>query len=74
MARESAFKVEGLVIEALPRQTYRAELSNGHRILAFVSSRAKLGFAGLKPGDKVKLQMSPGDLSQGRIIVETKQT
>ncbi len=74
MARESAFKVEGVVVEVLPHQTYRAELSNGHRILAFVSGKAKLSFAGLKPGDKVKLQMSPGDLSQGRIIVETKQT
>lgn len=74
MARESAFKVEGVVLEVLSRQTYRAELPNGHRILAFVSGKARLSFAGLKPGDKVKLQMSPGDLSQGRIIVETKQT
>ena len=73
MAGESAFKVEGVIVEALPRQTYRAELSNGHRLLAFTPVKALKSFAGLKPGDRVKLQMSPGDLSQGRIIVETKQ-
>ena len=73
MAGKSHFKVEGMIVEVLPRQTYRAELSNGHRVLAFVSGKAKPSFAGLAPGNKVKLQMSPGDLSQGRIIVETKQ-
>jgi len=73
MAGKSPFKVEGMIVEVLPRQTYRAELSNGHRVLAFVSGKAKPSFAGLVPGNKVKLQMSPGDLSQGRIIVETKQ-
>jgi translation initiation factor IF-1 len=73
MAAESAFKVEGVVVEALPNKTYRVELSNGHRLLAFVSGRSRLTFAGLQPGAKVKLQLSPGDLSQGRIIVETKQ-
>ena len=70
MAAESAFKVEGVVLEALPNKTYRVELSNGHKLLAFVSGKARLTFAGLKAGEKVKLQLSPGDLSQGRIIVE----
>lgn len=73
MAGESPFKVEGVVVEVLPRQTYRVELPNGHRVLAFVSGKARQTFAALEPGNKVKLQMSPGDLSQGRIIVETKQ-
>ena len=73
MAGESPFKVEGGIVQVLPRQTYRVELSNGHRVLAFVSGKAKPSFAGLELGNKVKLQMSPGDLSQGRIIVETKQ-
>ena len=73
MAGESAFKVEGVIVAVLPREIYRAELSNGHRVLAFVPKKALKSFAGLKPGDRVKLQMSPGDLSQGRIIVETKQ-
>ncbi|MFO1488745.1 MAG: translation initiation factor IF-1 [Verrucomicrobiota bacterium] len=73
MAGESAFKVEGLIVEVLPRDTFRAELSNGHRLLAFLPAKSAKHFAGLKPGDRVRLQMSPGDLSQGRIIVETKQ-
>ena len=73
MAGESAFKVEGLVVEALPNGTYRVELSNGHKVLAFVAGKARESFAALKPGDKVKLQMSPYDLSEGRIVVETKQ-
>jgi translation initiation factor IF-1 len=73
MAGESPFKVEGVVVEVLPSQTYWVELSNGHRVLAFVSGRARQSFAALEPGNKVKLQMSPGDLSQGRIIVETNQ-
>ena len=73
MAGESAFKVVGVVVEVLPRQTYRVELANGHRLLAFVSARQLKEFARLKSGETVKLQMSPGDLSQGRIIVGTKQ-
>ena len=73
MAGESAFKIEGLVIEALPNRTYRVELSNGHKVLAFVTGRARESFAGLRAGDTVKLQMSPYDLSEGRIVVERKQ-
>ncbi len=73
MAGESAFKVAGVVVEVLPRQTYRVQLANGHRLLAFVPARLLKEFAGLKSGETVKLQMSPGDLSQGRIIVGTKQ-
>jgi translation initiation factor IF-1 len=72
MAGENAFKVEGVVTEALPNGTYRAALSNGHQVRAFVTGRARKSFAGLKPGEKVKLQMSPYDLSQGRIVVETE--
>ena len=67
-----AFRVEGRVTEALPNGTYRAELKNGHRLAAFVAGRAKRHFAGLKPGDKVQLQLTPYDLSVGRILVETK--
>jgi translation initiation factor IF-1 len=50
------------------------QLVNGHKLLAFVAGRAKQTFAGLAPGDKVKLQLSPYDLSAGRIVVETKRT
>ena len=67
-----AFQVEGSVIEVLPNGTYRAELANGHRLLAFVTGRARKSFAGLQSGDKVKLQLTPYDLSVGRILVETK--
>ena len=72
MAGESAFKVEGVVIETMPNRLYRVELSNGHKVLAYATGKAKESFAA-KVGDKVKLQMSPYDLSEGRIIVETKQ-
>ena len=71
MAGEKAFRVEGLVIEVLPNGTYRAELGNGHRLTAFVAGREKINFAGLKAGDRVKLQLTPYDLSVGRILVET---
>lgn len=72
MAGESAFKVEGVVVETLPNRLYRVELSNGHKVLAYATGKAKQDFAA-KTGDTVKLQMSPYDLSEGRIIVETKQ-
>jgi translation initiation factor IF-1 len=71
MAGESAFKVEGVVIEVLPKQLFRVELSNGHKVLAYAVGRAKQHFVA-RPGDRVKLQMSPYDLSEGRIVVETK--
>ncbi len=70
MAGENAFQVEGVVVEVLPNQTYRAELANGHRVLAFIAGRARLRVAGPAVGDTVRLQMSPYDLSEGRIILE----
>jgi len=69
MARDEAFKVDGRVTEVLPNGTWRVELKNGHRLTAFVAGKAKKNFAGLKSGDKVKLQLTPYDLSVGRIIV-----
>jgi translation initiation factor IF-1 len=69
MAGDEAFKVDGRVIEILPNGTWRAELKNGHRLTAFVAGKAKKNFAGLKSGDKVKLQLTPYDLSVGRIII-----
>jgi translation initiation factor IF-1 len=71
MAGEEAFRVEGRVIEARPNGTYRVELKNGHRLTAFVPGRAKKDFGGLNAGDKVKLQLTPYDLSVGRILVGT---
>jgi len=72
MAGDEVFKVEARVMAALPNGTFRAELKNGHRLTAFVAGKAKKRFAGLKTGDKVKLQLTPYDLSVGRILVETK--
>jgi translation initiation factor IF-1 len=69
MAGDEAFKVDGRVTEVLPNGTWRAELKNGHRLTAFVAGKAKRNFAGLKSGDKVKLQLTPYDLSVGRIII-----
>lgn len=72
MAGDEVFKVDGSVIEVLPNGTWRAELKNGHRLTAFATGKTKKNFAGLKAGDKVKLQLTPYDLSVGRILIETK--
>jgi len=65
--RENGFKVEGIIVEALPNSTYRVELSNGHRLLGFVAGRRKLQVPRLEAGQKVQLELSAYDLSQGRI-------
>ena len=72
MAREGAIEVEGDIVEVLPNKMYRVELANGHRVLAYVTGKARLSFAHLAAGDRVRLEMSPYDLSEGRIIVETQ--
>ena len=72
MARADSIQVEGAVVEVLPNTTYRVELANGHRVLAFLTGKARLSFPRLLPGEKVMLEMSPYDLSEGRIIVETE--
>jgi translation initiation factor IF-1 len=64
-----AFRVEARVTEVFANGTYRAELKNGHCLTAFVAGKAKKNFAGLKNGDKVKLQLTPYDLSVGRILI-----
>ena len=72
MAREGAFEVEGAIVEVLPNQMYRVELANGHRVLAFVRGKARLSFAPRTLGDKVRLELSPYDLSAGRLVANTK--
>jgi translation initiation factor IF-1 len=72
MPGDDAFKVEGRVVEALPNGTFRVELKNGHRLTAFFTGKAKKNLAGVKAGSSVKLQLTPYDLSVGRILVETK--
>ena len=72
MPGNEAFQIEGRVMETLANGTYRVELSNGHRLTAFVPGRAKRDLVRLQSGDKVKLQLTPYDLSSGRILTETK--
>ena len=68
MAREHAIEVEGVVVAALPHTLYRVELANGHNVLAHWKSRERRAALILAPGRRVKLEMSPFDLSKGRII------
>ena len=73
MAGEDAFRVEGAVIDALGGGRFRVELPNGHRLLGFCRRDARATAAGLKPGDKVILKLSPCDLSKGRIELNEKR-
>lgn len=68
MRGEDAFRVEGRVIEVLSDRTWRVELANGHRLLGFAPGRTRENFSGVQPGDKVKLQLTPFDLSTGRLL------
>ena len=72
MARAGAIEAEGVVVEFLANQRYRVELTNGHRLLAFVAGKAQLSFGGVGLGDRVRLELSPYDLSVGRIIVKAQ--
>ena len=72
MVGTNAFQVEGRVTEVLPNGTWRVELKNGHCLTAFAAGKTKQFFAGLNAGDMVKLQLTPYDLSVGRILVDTK--
>ncbi|MDI6894008.1 MAG: translation initiation factor IF-1 [Bacillota bacterium] len=68
MARDDVIEVEGRVIENLPNAMFRVELENGHRILAHVSGKIRLNFIRIIPGDRVVIQLSPYDLTRGRIV------
>ena len=67
MARQDAIEVEGTVVEILPNTMFRVELANGHRVLSHISEKMQLQYIRILPGDKVMLEVSPYDLSQGRI-------
>ena len=73
MPGTDAFQVEGLVLEAMANGTYRVELANGHRLLGFVSGRMRHSQDRFAPGEMVKLNLSPYDLSSGRILVGKKR-
>ncbi len=72
MAKEEAIEVEGLVKEALPNVMFRVELKNNHVILAHMSGRMRQNHIKIVPGDRVKIEMSPYDLTKGRIIYREK--
>jgi translation initiation factor IF-1 len=72
MARKDAIEVEGKVIELLPSTMFRVELPNGHLVLAHISGKMRLYFIRILPGDKVMLEVSPYDLSKGRITFRQK--
>jgi len=68
MAKEEAIEVEGKVIETLPNAMFRVELENGHQILAHISGKMRMHYIKIIPGDKVSLELSPYDLTRGRIV------
>ena len=72
MAKEDVLELEGTVIEALPNAMFQVEFENGHRILAHISGKLRMNFIRILPGDKVTMEMSPYDLSKGRIIWRDK--
>lgn len=72
MTKEDAIEVEGTVVEPLPNAMFRVELANGHRVLAHVSGKMRMNFIRILPGDKVKVELSPYDLTRGRITYRFK--
>jgi translation initiation factor IF-1 len=72
MAKEEAISVEGTVVEPLPNAMFRVELANGHRVLAHVSGKMRMHFIKILPGDTVTVELSPYDLTRGRITYRAK--
>ena len=72
MAKDDGIELEGTVVEALPNAMFQVELPNGHKILAHISGKLRMNFIRILPGDKVTVQMSPYDLTRGRITWRSK--
>ncbi len=72
MAKEEPIQVEAVVVETLPNAMFRVELDNGHRVLAHISGRMRKNFIRILPGDRVLVELSPYDLTRGRIIYRHK--
>jgi translation initiation factor IF-1 len=72
MEKEEAIAVEGTVVEPLPNAMFKVELENGHKVLAHISGKMRMHFIRILPGDKVKLELSPYDLTRGRIVYRFK--
>jgi translation initiation factor IF-1 len=72
LAKEEGIQVEGTVIEPLPNAMFRVELENGHKVLAHISGKMRMHFIRILPGDRVTVELSPYDLTRGRIIYRYK--
>ena len=72
MAKDDVIELEGTVVEALPNAMFQVELPNGHKILAHISGKLRMNFIRILPGDKVTSELSPYDLTKGRIIWRDK--
>ena len=72
MPKEDAIEVEGKVVEPLPNAKFRVELPNGHRVLAHISGKMRMHYIKILPGDKVIVELSPYDLSRGRIVYRVR--
>ena len=72
MAKDDVIEIEGIVTDALPNAMFKVYIGNGHNILAHISGKLRMNFIKILPGDKVTVQMSPYDLTQGRITWRSK--
>ena len=72
MAKDDVIELEGTVVESLPNTTFRVDIGNGHIILAHISGKRRMNFIRILPGDKVTVQMSPYDVTRGRITWRSK--
>jgi translation initiation factor IF-1 len=72
MAKEEAIEVEGTVVEPLPNAMFRVELENGHQVLAHISGKMRMHYIRILPGDRVTVELSPYDLTRGRITYRAK--
>lgn len=72
LAKEEAIEVEGKVLEPLPNAMFRVELDNGHKVLAHISGKMRMNFIRILPGDRVTVELSPYDLTRGRITYRFK--
>lgn len=72
MAKQSAIEQDGTIVEALSNAMFRVELENGHEIIAHISGKMRLHYIRIVPGDKIRVEMSPYDLSKGRIVFRYK--
>lgn len=72
MAKEEAIQVEGTIIEPLPNAMFRVQLDNGHKVLAHISGKMRMHFIKILPGDRVTVELSPYDLTRGRVVYRAK--